>query len=324
MRSLRTLLAIALFGELWAWSGAVALAQNYPVKPVRFIVPFSAGGGADATARLFTAGVSEGLGRQLVIENRGGASGTIGAELVARAAPDGYTLLLATANFAVTVSLFSKLRFDPVKDFTAVTVLVKTPSIFAVHPSLPVKSIKELIALAKANPGKINYASGGVGSTLHLSAEMFKVVAKVDMLHVPYNGTGPALIGVLSGEAAVIVAPGALVPYVRSGRLRALAITSIRRSPALPDLPTVAESGLPGFEVNQWYGVVAPAGTPDQVVAKLNSEFVRVVHTPQLTALLINDASTPVGSTPQESAAHLKDEIAKWAKVVKFAGIRAD
>jgi len=314
---------LALCGIALGWAGTDTHAQSFPIKPIRLIVPYSAGGGADATARLFTAGVSEGLGSQLVVENRSGAGGRIGAELVARASPDGYTLLLVTTIFPVSVSLGSNLRYDPEKDFTAVTLLVKTPSIFAVHPSLPVNSIRELIALAKANPGKINYA-GGIGSTLQLFTELFKVAAKIDMLHVPYNGTGPALIGVLSGEAAVIVVPGALVPYVRSGRLRALAITSPQRSQALPDLPTVAESGLPGFEATQWYGVMAPAGTPDNVVARLNSEFVRVVRTPQMKALLIKDASIPIGSAPGELAAHLKDEIAKWAQVVKLARIRVD
>ena len=245
MKTIRELIVRLVFFMVLSVAGAHSLAQDFPAKPVRFIVPYPAGGGADVTARLFISGLSERMGRQLVIENRGGAGAIIGAELVARAAPDGYTLLMAAANLAMSVSLFSKLRFDPTKDFTAVTLLANTPSIVAVHPSLPVKSIPELIALAKAAPGKIDYA-GGNGSTLQFAAELFNVMAKINLHHVPYNGGGPALIAVLSGEVPVIIAPGALVPYVRSGKLRGIAITGSKRSAALPDLPTVAESGLPG------------------------------------------------------------------------------
>ena len=301
----------------------VSLAQTFPAKPVRLIVAQSAGGGADATARLFAPDVSTGLGRQLVVENRAGGGGRIGADVVARAAPDGYTLLFITATFPVSASVFKTLPFDPVKDFAPISLLVKTPSMLAVHPSLPVRSVKQLIALAKENPGKINYA-GGIGSTLQLFTELFKFVAKVDMVHVPYNGTGPAMIGVLSGESAVILAPGVLVPYVKSDRLRVLAIASAQRSPALPDIPTIAESGLPGFEGGQWFGVVAPAGTPDQIISRLNSEFVKALRAPRISEHLLKEGSTLVGSTPQELAAYLKEEVAKWTVVVKAAGIRAE
>jgi tripartite-type tricarboxylate transporter receptor subunit TctC len=304
-------------------SGLVCHAQTFPSKPVRLIVAQSPGGGADATARLLAADVSAALGRQLVVENRAGGGGRIGAEVVARAAPDGYTVLFITATFPVSASVFKTLPFDPVRDFAPISLLVRTPSILAVHPSLPVRSVKELIALAKANPGKINYA-GGIGSTLQLFTELFKFAAKIDMVHVPYNGTGPAMIGVLSGESAVILAPGVLVPYVRSERLRVLAIATAQRSPALPELPTIAESGLPGFEGGQWFGAVAPAGTPDQIISRLNNEFVKAVRAPRISEHLVKEASTVVGSTPQELATYLKQEVAKWTVVVKSAGIRAE
>jgi len=226
----------AALGISLGMTSTAPVAQTFPVKPVRLIVAQSAGGGADATARLVSSDVSTGLGRQLIVENRAGGGGRIGAEYVAKAAPDGYTLLFVTATFPVSASVFTDLSYDPVKDFTSITLLVRTPSLLAVHPSLPARSVSDLIALARRNPGKINYA-GGIGSTLQLFMELFKLAAKVDLLHVPYNGTGPALIGVLSGEAAVILAPGVLVPYVKSDKLRVLAIASAQRSAALPDLP---------------------------------------------------------------------------------------
>jgi tripartite-type tricarboxylate transporter receptor subunit TctC len=322
MHKIRRAILVSVCGALAGLCGSDACAQGYPVKPIRFVVPFTAGGGADAMARIVAPRVGERLGHQLVIENRGAAGGTLGTGLAARAAPDGYTILLTAANIAAAVSLFDKLTFDPLKDFTAVTLLARTPSILAVHPSLPVKSVKELIALARAHPGKINYA-GGVGSLLHLDVEYFKSVAKVNLVQVPYNGSGPSMIGVLSGEASVVMAPTSLVlPHTHGGRLRALAITSSERFSALPDLPTVAESGVPGFTAHQWYGILVPLGTPPAVVTRLNAEFVQAVHAPEVTARLTGDASIPVGSTPAEFAAYFRDEIAKWAKVVKLSGAR--
>ena len=277
-----------------ALCGRDAHAQIYPSKPIRFVVPFTAGGGADTMARIMAPRVSERMGQQLVIENRGAAGGTVGASLAAKAAPDGYTLLLGAANLAAAVSLFDKLTFDPLKDFAAVTLLAKSPSILAVHPSLPVKSVNELIALAKAQPGKINYA-GGVGSLLHLDVEYFKTIAKVNLVQVPYNGSGPSMIGVLSGEASVVMAPTPLVlPHSKSGRLKALAITSSQRVASLPNLPTVAESGLTGFNTHQWYGILVPTGAPDSIIARLNSEFVKALHLPEVMSRLANDASLPI------------------------------
>ena len=310
-------MAIALLAASAVWG------QAYPSKPIRFVVPFTAGGGADTMARIVATRAGERMGQQLVVENRGAAGGTVGTGLAAKAAPDGYTLLLTAANIAAAVSLFDKLSFDPLKDFTAVTLLAKTPSILAVHPSLPVRSVKELITLAKSHPGKINYA-GGVGSLLHLDVEYFKAIAKIDLVQVPYNGSGPSMIGVLSGEASVVMAPTTLVlPHAQSGRLRSLAITSSQRFPSLPALPTVAESGLPGFNTHQWYGILVPAGTPEAIVTRLNSEFVRVMQMPEVTSRMISEASIPLGTTPEEFAAYFREEIAKWAKVVKFSGARA-
>jgi tripartite-type tricarboxylate transporter receptor subunit TctC len=323
MRPSRTLAVIALSTALGGFAGSV-LAQAYPTKPIRFIVPFNAGGGADAMARLLAVPLSERLGQQLIIENRGGAGGTIGAALGAKAPADGYTLVMGSTNLAAAPSLHGKLPYDTVKDFTPVTLLAKTPSIFAVHPSLPVKSVKELIALARARPGQINYA-GGAGSTNHLDAELFKSIAKVDIVQVPYNGTGASLIGVVSGEASVIIAPTLVVlPHVRSGRLKALAVTSLQRSPAVPEIPTVDESGLPGYETAQWYGILAPAGVPEPIVTRLNAESVRIVQAPEFAARLARDGSIPQGTSPQEFAAYFRNEIAKWKKVIKISGARAE
>jgi len=299
-------------------------AQQYPVKPIRFIVPFTAGGGADLVARLVAVPLGERLGQQVVVDNRGGAGCSIGTDMAAKTAPDGYTMVLTSTNLAAAVSLYGKLPFDLIKDFTPVILLAKTPGIVAVHPSLPAKSIKEFITLAKSAPGKINYA-GGIGTTMHLDAELFKTMANVDLVQIPYNGTGPAVIGTLSGEAPVIFAPTiAILPHAKTGRLRALAITSIQRSAAVPDLATVAESGVPGFDTSQWYGILMPAGTPDAIVTRINGEAVKIVQGPDFTSRMVRDASIPIGSTPQELGAYLKNEIEKWAKVIKYSGARVE
>ena len=317
------LAVIALFAASGGFAVSV-LAQAYPAKPVRFIVPFNAGGGADAMARLLAIPLTERLGQQVVIENRGGAGGTIGAALGAKAPADGYTLVMGSTNLAAAPSLHGKLPYDTLKDFTPVTLLAKTPSLFAVHPSLPVKSVKELIALARARPGQINYA-GGAGSTNHLDAELFKSLAKVDIVQVPYNGTGASLIGVLSGEASILIAPTLVaLPHVRSSRLRALAVSSLQRSPAVPEIPTVDESGLPGYETAQWYGMLVPAGVPETIVARLNAESVKIVQAPEFAARLARDGSIPQGSSPQEFAAYFRNEIAKWQKVIRISGAKAE
>ncbi len=302
-----------------------ASAQTYPVKPIRFIVPFVPGGSTDFVARLVAPKLGESLGQQVVIDNRGGAGGTIGTELAARTPPDGYTIVLGSANTAMNVSLYQSKAVDPVKEFAMVSLLGTAPNIVAVHPSLPVRSVKQLVALAKARPGQINYASGGPGSTAHMATELFKTMAQVDLLHVPYKGTGPALIATLSGESSVLIPPAsAVLPHAKSGKIVALAICSTKRFEAAPELPTVSESGVPGYEASQWYGIMVPAGTSQEIVARLNRELVRIMQTPDTKSRLARDATMVIASTPQEFAAYLKDEITKWAKVVKFSGARVD
>ena len=304
-------------------SGAVA--QSYPVKPVRLIVPYAPGGGADAVGRLIQPRFGEHLGQQVIIDNRAGAASNIGTELAAKSAPDGYTVLMGTAAMAINVTLYRALAYDPVKDFVPVTLLATSPNIVVVHPSLPVKSMKELITLAKAALGRINYASGGSGTTPHLAAELLNVMANIKLVHVPYKSAGPALIALLSGEVPLsMLSPLTVLPHVQSGRLRALAITSAARSDALPQLPTVAESGLPGFEASQWYGILAPAATPASVVTTLNTALGKVMQTTEIRARLLNDGSIPLSVSLGEFGDYLKNEIAKWGNVVRFSRARVD
>ena len=304
-------------------SGAVA--QSYPVKPVRLIVPYAPGGGADAVGRLIQPRFGEHLGQQVIIDNRAGAASNIGTELAAKSAPDGYTVLMGTAAMAINVTLYRALAYDPVKDFVPVTLLATSPNIVVVHPSLPVKSMKELITMAKAALGRINYASGGSGTTPHLAAELLNVMANIKLVHVPYKSAGPALIALLSGEVPLsMLSPLTVLPHVQSGRLRALAITSAARSDALPQLPTVAESGLPGFEASQWYGILAPAATPASVVTTLNTALGKVMQTTEIRARLLNDGSIPLSVSLGEFGDYLKNEIAKWGNVVRFSRARVD
>jgi tripartite-type tricarboxylate transporter receptor subunit TctC len=314
-----------LFFVLFAAASLGAGAADYPNRPVRFIVPYAPGGGVDIVARLIAPKLSQSLGEPLVIDNRGGAGGNIGTALGAKAEPDGYTIVMAAAAFAINASLYRKLPFDPEKDFVPVSLIAATPNILAVHPSVPAKSVEELIRLAKAKPHALNYASAGNGTTSHLAAELFKTMADVDIVHVPYKGTSPAVTAMLSGESQVMFAPAlALVGHIKANKLRALAITSTQRSPAFPDLPTVAEAGVPGFEARQWYGVVAPAGTPKEIVARLSGEIAKIVQTPELKKHFLNEGSEPIGSSPEEFGRYIHAEIAKWAKVVKASGAHID
>jgi tripartite-type tricarboxylate transporter receptor subunit TctC len=314
-----------LFFVFFASASAGAFAQDWPNRPVRFIVPYAPGGGVDIVARLIAPKLSQSLGEAFVIDNRGGAGGNIGTALGAKAEPDGYTIVMAAAAFALNASLYRKLPFDPEKDFVPVSLIAGTPNILAVHPSVPAKSVKELIALAKAKPHALNYASAGNGTTSHLAAELFKSMTDVDVVHVPYKGTSPAVTAMLSGESQVMFAPAlALVGHVKANKLRALAITSTQRSPAFPDLPTVAEAGVPGFEARQWYGVVAPAGTPKEIVSRLSAEIAKIVRTPELKKHFTVEGSEPIGSSPEEFGKYIHAEIAKWAKVVKASGAQID
>jgi tripartite-type tricarboxylate transporter receptor subunit TctC len=305
-------------------SGA-ALAQAYPAGPVRVIVPFPPGGGVDGAGRLISQKLSEALGKQFVVDNRPGANGMIGSELAAKSAKDGYTLMVNGANFVTTPSLYSKVTYNPVRDFEPVSLLALAPNVLVVHPSLPAKTVKELVALARARPGEVNYAGSGSGSTPHLAAELFNTLAKVTMVHVPYRGTGPAIVGLMSGEASVMFMPTTnAVPLVRSGRLRALAVTSRERVSAMPELPTVSESGLKGYESSQWYGLLAPAGAPSDVLGLLSSQVVKIMQAPDMKQRLTGEGLVAVGSTREQFAVHIKVELAKWAKVIKASGARVD
>ncbi len=317
----RGLAALAMLG-----AATVGLAQGYPVKPLRFVLPYPPGGGSDTIGRPLAAKMAESLGQQVVVENRGGAGGNIGMEHVARSAPDGYTIVMAlTAQLAVNPGLYPKLPYDPLRDYAPITLLGNGAYVLVVHPSLPVKSVKELIALAKSRPGQIAYSSSGSGSGGHLANELFDSMAGTRMLHVPYKGGGPALMDLIAGQVQVLFATQlASWPHVQSGRIRALASSVARRPASLPDLPTVAESGLPGFDAGVWYGILAPAGTPREIIMKLNGEVVRALNQPDYRKLLVSNTIEPVGSPPEELARHTKSEIAKWARVIKEANVRVD
>jgi len=297
----------------------------YPQKPIRMVVPFPPGGGTDILARLFGQKMSETLGQQIIIDNRGGAGGTLGTDIAAKAAPDGYTLILVSGSHAINPGLYQKLPYDSVSDFAPITQIATSPGILVVNPSLPVKSVKDLLALARAKPGQINYASAGSGTPPHLAGELFKVMAKIDMVHVPYKGNAPAFTDVIGGQVSLIfpTMPSAM-PFIKSGKLRPIAVTSAKRSPAAPDIPTIAESGLPGYEATSWYGILAPARTPPQIVARLHEVLVSVIGAPDMQDKLAAQGLDPVGNTPQQFAAVIKSEIAKWAKVVKASGAKPE
>ncbi|MGE5524950.1 MAG: Bug family tripartite tricarboxylate transporter substrate binding protein [Rhodospirillaceae bacterium] len=301
-------------------------AQGYPSKTVRLVLPYPPGGGSDTLARPLAQKLGESLGQQVIVDNRGGAGGNVGMELAARAAPDGYTLVFAlTAQLAVNPALYKKIPYDPVRDYEPISLLASGPYLLVTHPALPAKSVRDLIALAKSRPGQVAYASSGNGSGGHLAAELLKSMAKIDMAHIPYKGGGPALIDVLAGQVQVLFAPPASCQqYVQAGRLRALGVSTTKRSAALPDVPTIAESGLPGFDAGVWYAVLAPAGTPKDIVAKLHGEFVRALNAPDYRKLLTQNAVDPIGSTPEELGRFIKSELAKWAKVVKEANVHVD
>lgn len=301
------------------------LAQSYPAGPVRVIVPFPPGGGVDSAGRLIAQKLAETLGRPFVVENRPGANGMIGSEIVAKAPKDGYTLLVNGANFVTTPSLYDKVTYDPLRDFDPVSLIALAPNVLVVHPSLPAQSVKELVAFARARPGEIHFAGSGSGSTPHLAAELFNTMAGVKLVHVPYRGTGPATTALLAGEVSVMFMPAlAAIPHVRSGRLRALAVTSRQRLPALPALPTVEESGLKGYESSQWYGMLAPAGTPAEIVGLLNAQIAKIMQSAEMKERMTESGSVALGSTRETFGAYLREEFAKWAKVIKLSGARVD
>src|SRR6266446_4740944 len=305
---------------------ASAQAQVYPAKPIRMIVAYPPGGGTDIVGRMVAQKLGETLGQSVVVENRGGASGNIGTELAARIAPDGYTILMGNvAPNAINVSLFKNLPFDPVADFAPVSLVASTPNILVVHPATPARTVKEVIALAKAKPGTLNFASAGMGSSSHLAGELFRILAGAEIVHVPYKGAGPAMVDVLSGQIQLYFATmPAAMPHVKSGKLAPVAVTSVKRSQALPELPTIAESGVTGYEASTWYGLLAPAHTPGAVIARLHEGVVKILADPALHEGLAEQGFEPVGSSPEEFGAHIKSEIAKWSRVIRDAGIRPE
>jgi tripartite-type tricarboxylate transporter receptor subunit TctC len=316
----------ALAALVTTLAAACAFAQAYPTKPIRVIVPFPPGGAVDFYARVVQPPLSELLGQQIVIENKVGASGMVGAEAVAKSAPDGYTLLLGNiASLAINVGIYPKMAYDPLKDFTPVIRTVDVNYVLVVHPSLPVKTVAELVAYAKANPGKLSYGSAGSGSLPHLGTELFKAQTGTDMVHIPYKGGGPMVTDLLGGNVQLVIADQAnLMPHVQSGKLRALAVATPRRSPNAPDLPTIAESGLAGFDATAWQGLVGPAGLPPDVVKRLNDAFNQVMAMPAVREKLVGGGLEPVGGTPEQFRAFIASEIAKWTKISKDVGAKAE
>ena len=309
-----------------ALAAGSASAQQYPSRPVRLLVPSTPGGSVDTLSRTIGAKLSEKWGQQVVVDNRPGAGGVIAAETTAKAVPDGYTLLMCTVSSCATnVSLHKNLPYDPVKDFAPVTLVATQNLMLVVNPSIPAKSVKELIATAKANPGKYSFASAGSGTGSHLSGELFKLLAGIDIFHVPYKGVAPALVDVISGQVAMNF-PSILsgTPHMKSGKVRALGVTGSKRSAAVPDLPTMIEAGVKGYESATWYGVLAPAKTPKPIVTKLNSDVVAILRQPDVRDRISHDGAEPIGNSPEEFGNYMKAEIAKWEKVIKAAKITAN
>ena len=298
---------------------SAAAAGAYPDKAIRWVIPFPAGGGSDIVGRVVTQKLSERIGQQVVVDNRGGASGNIAAELVARSAPDGYTLLMPHASIqTVNAALYKKLPYDPEKDFAPITILVTVPNMLAVHPAVPARSVKELIALARKQPGKLTFGSSGNGTAGHLANELLKAEARINTLHVPYKGAAPALVGLVSGEVDILITNvSVLLPMVKTGKARALAVAGLKRASVVPDIPTIAESGLPGFDADSWYGVVAPTGTPAAVITLLHDALVKTLQDAGVQASLAKVGATIVGNSPQAFAQRVRHDAAKWSAVIK-------
>jgi len=306
----------------------VAVAQSgaaYPVKPIRFVVPYTPGGGTDLMARALAQRMTESLGQSVIVENRAGAGGNLGMEFVARSSPDGYTIALAlTAQYAVNPALYPKLPYDPVKDYAPIMLVARNPYVLIVHPTVPAKSLKELVALAKVRAGQLTFSSSGNGSGAHLSGEMLKTMAGVNMLHIPYKGAGALLPDLIAGQIHLsFVTWSSVGQHAKSGRLRPLGVTTVKRSPALPDLPAIAET-LPGYDLPVWYGVVAPAGTPREIVTRLNAEILRVINMPDFKQRIEVDAVEPIGSSPEQLGDYIKSELVKWSKIVRDSGAKVD
>src|SRR5215213_4086345 len=325
MRFLRRL-TLAIAAAICTLTASAVWAQaTYPTKPLRIIVPWPPGGGADVITRLLSPKLSEALGQQVIVDNRGGAAGNIGAEMAAKAPPDGYTIAFAySGTHSINPHIYSKMPFRE-SDFAPIIWLSAVPQVVVVHPSLPVKNIRDLIALAKARPGQLSYGSSGSGAINHLTGELFNSMTGTRLVHVPYKGGGPAAVALLSGEIALIFGePASLVGYIKSGRVRPIAVTSAKRSLSFPELPTVAESGVPGYEVTAWKGMLAPAATPPEIVRRLNAEFNKIISEPEMNKRMLANGYEAVGGAPEKFGEWIRAETAKWAPVVKKAGVRVD
>lgn len=328
--------AVPRYVRLVGWAGAGQLliflffystvhAQDYPNRPIRMIIPFAPGGGTDIVARLIALRLADSLKQSIVIDNRAGGGGNIGAELAARATPDGYTLLVGSATILAVNPILAKVNYNPARDFAPITQLGSQPHLMVVHPSVPVNSVREFVNLAKGRSARINYASSGTGGPAHLGGELFKIVSGVEMTHIPYKGAGPAVIDLVGGQVQMgIISIASTIQHVRGARLRALAVSSPKRAGVVPDLPTIAESGYPGFEVRSWYGLLAPSGTSTALIDKLNASVAAVLRQPDVIARLASDGAEPGGDSPAEFAAYIRSEVERWSRVVKSADIRAD
>jgi tripartite-type tricarboxylate transporter receptor subunit TctC len=323
--SLRSILAATLCAAA-ALHAAAAMAQAWPAKPIRLMVPFPPGGSTDIVARIVAQKLGERLGQSIVIENRGGAGGTIGTAVIAKAAPDGYNLAVAsTSTHVVAPGVYAKLEYDPVKDFAPIGTMAISPYLLVVNPSVPAKTVQELVALARKQPGKLNYASAGVGSTTQLAMEMLKSASSTYMLHIPYNGNGPAGTAVVAGQVEILFGSlPALLPQAKSGRVRALAVGTLKRSPSLPEVPTVAESGYPGFDASLWLALMAPAGTPPPIIERLNRELNELIALADTRAAFDKAGTEPLTGTPADLAALIRDGVPKYAKIIKTAGVKAE
>ena len=320
------LAALAVLVGVTTSASALAQAASYPNRPIRIVVPFPVGGIADTFSRTIGIKLTEVWGQPVVVENKTGAGGNIGAELVAKSAPDGYTLVMGNiGSHAVNVSLFKNIPFDPIKDFVPIAHVLDAEGLLVVNPSVNANSVREILEMARAQPGKLSYASGGLGTTSHLAGELFKSTAKVDIVHVPYKGNSPAITDLLGGQTQMSFATmPTVLPHVKAGKLRAIASIGLARTVALPDVPTVAESGLPGFEVSNWIGLFAPVGTPPEIVAKLNAEVQKIMRSPDVQKRLEAEGARFIPTTPGQFAAFQKDELVKWAKIIKDANIKAE
>lgn len=324
--SIRKIATIATLAIAAVASAPTALAQAYPTRPVKLIVPFPPGGPLDATGRLVAQKLTDVWGQSVIVENKPGAGGNIGADLVAKAAPDGYTILLgALSTHAVNPTLYSSMPYDAVKDFAPITLLATTPNVLVVNPSLPVNSVKDLVAYAKAHPNKLSFGSGSNGSAGHLAGELFKVDTGTDIVHIPYKGAAPAMQALLAGDVQFMFDNlASATPQVKAGKLKALAVTTAKRSPLAPDLPTMAEAGLPGFDITTWYGLMAPAGTPKEIVAKWSTDVAKILNSPDIRERLAAQGAEAAPMTPDQFAAFIKSEIPKYARIVKASGAKVD